>query len=380
MFEAAGYRVQAYTSPHLVRFNERIRLSDGLIGDAPLEALFEECDRLNGGEPITFFEITTAAAFLAFSRDAAADVLLLEVGLGGRLDTTNMIERAAVSIITPISYDHMGFLGDTLEKIAFEKAGILRASVPAVIGLQEPEALATIRAQAQAVGAPLILPGMGDDAISWACTADDAGMMLRHAGRTLRLPLPALAGVHQPQNAAVAITAALQLPNFTLNNEAIADGLRNVAWPARLQRLRPGPLRDLLPPDAELWLDGAHNPGGTEALAATLRGWVARDGKPLYMVMGVMGTKDAAGTVQPLASLQPKRFCAVAIPGEANGLPAEALAETALAAGLAAQPMPSVADALRAIAAEAPALSRVIICGSLYLSGSVLAENEEPVT
>ena len=380
MFEAAGYRVQAYTSPHLVRFNERIRLSDGLIGDAPLEALFEECDRLNGGEPITFFEITTAAAFLAFSRDTAADVLLLEVGLGGRLDTTNMIEEAAVSIITPISYDHMGFLGDTLEKIAFEKAGILRAGVPAVIGLQEPEALATIRGQAATVGAPLILPGAGDDAASWACAANDADMTLRHAGQVLRLPLPALPGVHQPQNAAVAITAALQMPNFTLGSEAIAAGLRNVVWPARLQRLKAGPLRDLLPPDAELWLDGAHNPGGTEALAATLRGWAARDGKPLYMVMGVMGTKDAAGTVQPLASLQPRRFYAVAIPGEANGLPAEALAGTALAAGLAAHLTPSVADALRAIAAEAAAQSRVIICGSLYLSGSVLAENEEPVT
>jgi dihydrofolate synthase/folylpolyglutamate synthase len=380
MFEAAGYRVQAYTSPHLVRFNERIRLSDGLIGDAPLEALFEECDRLNGGEPITFFEITTAAAFLAFSRDTAADVLLLEVGLGGRLDTTNMIERAAVSIITPVSYDHMGFLGDTLEKIAFEKAGILRNGVPAVIGLQEPEALATIRAQAAAVGAPLILPGTGGDAASWACAVDDAGMTLRHGSQALSLPLPALPGVHQPQNAAVAITAALQMPDFTLGSEAIATGLRNVVWPARLQRLKAGPLRDLLPPDAELWLDGAHNPGGTEALAATLRGWAARDSKPLYMVMGVMGTKDATGTVQPLASLLPLRFYAVAIPGEANGLPAEALAGTARAAGLAAQPMPSVADALRAIAAEAPAQSRVIICGSLYLSGSVLAENEEPVT
>jgi dihydrofolate synthase / folylpolyglutamate synthase len=380
MFEAAGCRVQAYTSPHLVRFNERIRLSDGLIGDALLEALFEECDRLNGGEPITFFEITTAAAFLAFSRDTAADILLLEVGLGGRLDTTNMIERAAVSIITPVSYDHMGFLGDTLEKIAFEKAGILRAGVPAVIGLQEPEALATIRAQAATVGAPLILPGTGDDVASWACAVGDAGMTLRHAGQVLHLPLPALAGVHQPQNAAVAITAALQMPNFTLGDEAIAAGLRNVVWPARLQRLKAGPLRDLLPPDAELWLDGAHNPGGTEALVETLRGWAARDGKPLYMVMGVMGTKDAAGTVRPLASLLPLRFYAVAIPGEANGLPAEALAGTARAAGMTAQPMPSVADALRAIAAEAPAQSRVIICGSLYLSGSVLAENEEPVT
>lgn len=380
MLQAGGYRVQAYTSPHLVRFNERIRLSNGLIGDAALEALFEECDRLNGGEPITFFEITTAAAFLAFSRDTAADLLLLEVGLGGRLDTTNMIETAAVSVITPVSYDHMGFLGDTLEKIAFEKAGILRAGVPAVIGLQEPEAMATIRAQADSVGAPLILPGGGDDATTWHCAADDTSMTVRHAGRTLRLPLPALAGVHQPQNAAVAITAALQMKNFPLGETAIATGLRHVVWPARLQRLGAGPLRDLLSPDTELWLDGAHNPGGTEALAATLKGWQRGDSRALFLVMGVMGTKDAGGTVQPLAGLLPQRFYAVAIPGEENGLPAEALADRARAAGIAAEPMPSVADALRTIAAEAPARSRIIICGSLYLAGSVLAENREAVT
>lgn len=380
MFQAGGYRVQAYTSPHLVRFNERIRLSDGLIGDAALEALFEECDRLNGGEPITFFEITTAAAFLAFSRDSAADVLLLEVGLGGRLDTTNMIDTAAVSVITPVSYDHMGFLGDTLEKIAFEKAGILRAGVPAVIGLQEPEAMATIRAKAESVGAPLILPGSGDDAMTWDCAADDGGMTLRHAGYTRYLPLPALAGVHQPQNAAVAITAALQMKSFALSDAAIATGLRTVLWPARLQRLGTGPLRDLLPPGTELWLDGAHNPGGTEALAATIKGWQRRGSRSLFLVMGVMGTKDAGGTVQPLAALLPQRFYAVAIPGEANGLPAEALADTARAAGMTAEAMPSVADALRAIAAEAPPRSRIIICGSLYLAGSVLAENRDAVT
>ena len=371
--------MQAYTSPHLIRFNERIRLSDGLIGDAALEALFAECDRLNGGDPITFFEITTAAAFLAFSRDTDADLLLLEVGLGGRLDTTNMIDTAAVSVITPISYDHMGFLGDTLEKIAFEKAGILRAGVPAVIGLQAPEAMATIRAQADTVGAPLILPGSGDDATTWHGAADDSGMTLRHAGRTFRLPLPALAGVHQPQNAAVAITAALRMKNFSLSHEAIATGLCDVVWPARLQRLNAGPLRDLLSAQAELWLDGAHNPGGTEALAATLKGWQRGDGRPLYMVMGVMGTKDAAGTVEPLTGL-PERFYAVAIPGEANGLPADAVADAARTAGMQAQSMPSVADALRAIAVEAQPRSRVVICGSLYLAGSVLAENHEAVT
>jgi len=378
LFEAGGYRVQAYTSPHLVRFNERIRLSEGLIGDAALEALFAECDQRNGGEPITFFEITTAAAFLAFSRDPAADLLLLEVGLGGRLDTTNMIETAAVSVITPISYDHMGFLGDTLPKIAFEKAGILRGGVPAAIGPQEPEAMAVIRAQGARVGTPLILPGTGDDETSWHCAVGGDGMMVRHGGRMLALPHPALAGVHQLQNAAVAIVAALRLSQRPIAAAALAEGLRRVVWPARLQRLNAGPLRDLLPPGAELWLDGAHNPGGTAALAATLRGWAARDGKPLYLVMGVMGTKDAAGTVAPLAGLS-RRFLAVAIPGEANGLPADALAETARAAGLPARSMPSVAEALRAIAAEAPSNARAVICGSLYLAGTVLAENKETV-
>jgi dihydrofolate synthase/folylpolyglutamate synthase len=371
MLEAAGYRTHVYTSPHLVRFNERIRLAGRLIEDDALLALFEECDRVNAGEPITFFEITTVAAFLAFAR-TPADALVLEVGLGGRLDTTNTVPGAAVTAITPVSLDHIGFLGDTVAKIAREKAGILKPGVPAVIAPQSEAALGSIREEADRVGAPLLVGG-----IDWQAAPEDRGLSLAFKGRTFDLPQPALPGSHQVVNAATAAVAAMTATGIDVPDTAIARGLQEVYWPARLQRLGPGPLVDRLPSGTPVWLDGAHNPAGGEALAATLADWQARNPRPLGLVVGMMQTKDAGAFLAHFAPLTPT-LGTVAIPGEATSLPADRLAALAREAGLAATPAASVAAALEAIAKRG-GTPRVVICGSIYLAGSVLVENGETV-
>src|SRR5947208_1337665 len=252
--EAAVYRVHVYTSPHLVRFHERIRLAGQLIKEDSLLALLEECERANAGAPITFFEITTAAAFLAFAR-VPADIVLLETGLGGRLDTTNVVRHPAVAAITPVSLDHQAFLGDTVAAIAGEKAGILKPGVPAVIGPQPDDAAGVIEARAAAIGAPLYRWQK-----EWRCDPQPppaAGGMRYEGGRwRLDLPLPALAGLHQTANAGTAIACLEQLSGFSLPASAISDGLRHIDWPARLQRLTRGPLVAMLPAGSELWLDG----------------------------------------------------------------------------------------------------------------------------
>jgi len=353
MAEAAGQRVQVYTSPHLVRFHERVRLVEGLIGEAALLALLEECEAANGGAPITFFEITTVAALLAFSRQPA-DLLLLEVGLGGRLDATNVLERPALCVVTPVSMDHMQYLGETLEAIAFEKAGILKAGVPAVLAPQAPAALAVLAARAAAIGAPVTQVG------DFAETPDG----LRWGGRLY--PAPVLPGPHQYENAATALAAAglLGLPEA-----ARAGGLQRAEWPARLQRLRRGPLPEALPGDWELWLDGGHNESAGHALAAQAARWAATDGRPLHLVFGMLNTKAAQAFLAPLLPLAAS-VQAVAIPGEPNSLTAEEAA--AKAPGI--LPRGSLAEALSALPrADAPA--RVLICGSLYLAGRVLADN-----
>jgi dihydrofolate synthase/folylpolyglutamate synthase len=362
--EAGGYRVHAYTSPHLVRFHERIRLAGKLIEEAALLALLEECERANAGEPITYFEITTAAAFLAFAR-TAADIVLLETGLGGRLDATNVVRAPAVAAITPISLDHQDFLGDTIAKIAAEKAGILKPGRPAAIGPQPQEALRVIAARAAEIGAPLYRFGR-----EWHAFPSAGGM--RYEGRNWRLdlPAPALCGRHQIENAGTAIACLENLEGFALPPRAIAAGLRRIEWPARLQRLARGPLVDALPEGAELWLDGGHNPGCGEVLAEAAAGW--RD-RPLDLVVGMLKTKDTAGFLAPLAP-HARRLYAVTIPGEENPLPAEAIAAAARSAGLAAESAPSVAAALAAIAGKGGS-PRVLICGSLHLAGCVLAEN-----
>ena len=362
--EAGGRRVHAYTSPHLVRFHERIRLAGRLIEEEALLALLEECERANAGAPITFFEITTAAAFLAFAR-LPADLVLLETGLGGRLDATNVLPRPAVAAITPISLDHQDFLGSSLDRIAAEKAGILKPGRPAVIGPQPAVAERVIEARAGEIAAPLYRFGR-----DWRAEPNAGGM--RYEGREWRLDLPApsLYGRHQVANAGIAIACLESLDGFVLPASAIADGLRRIEWPARLQRLTRGPLVGALPAGAELWLDGGHNPGGGEVLAQAAWGW--RD-RPLHLVVGMLKTKDAAGFLAPLARYAAD-LRAVTIPGEENPLPAEAVVAAARSVGLAAKASASVETAIAEIAAEG-GTPRILVCGSLHLAGRVLAEN-----
>jgi len=362
--EAGGYRVHAYISPHLVRFHERIRLTGRLIEEEALIALLEECERANGGTPITYFEITTAAAFLAFVR-TPADVVLLETGLGGRLDATNVVRRPAVTAITPISLDHQAFLGDTIAQIAGEKAGILKPGVPAVIGPQPAEAEAVVEARAVALSAPL-----SRWQHEWRCEPADAGMRFAGERWRLDLPMPSLAGAHQIANAGAAIACLEQLRDLPVSADAVAAGLRQIEWPARMQRLSRGRLVEVMPAGWELWLDGGHNPGAGAVLAEFAADWHDR---PLYLVVGMLNTKDSAGFLAPLAP-HAKALAAVTIPGEQNPLPAEAIAAAARSIGIDAAMAPSVAAALARFVLDSPS-GRVLICGSLHLAGSVLAEN-----
>jgi dihydrofolate synthase/folylpolyglutamate synthase len=371
--EAAGYRAHVYTSPHLVRFHERIRLAGQLIEEDALLAVLDECERANRGEPITFFEITTAAAFLAFAR-TPADIVLLETGLGGRLDTTNVVRRPAVTAITPVSLDHQAFLGDSVAAIATEKAGILKPGVPAIIGPEPDDAAAAIAARAAAIGAPLYRCGQ-----EWRCEPHAEGMRYEGVRWRLDLPLPSLAGVHQIANAGTAIACLEQLGGFALSREAIAAGLRRIDWPARLQHLCRGPLADMLPDGWELWLDGGHNPAAGMVLADAAAAW--RD-RPLYLIVGMLNTKDAAGFLVPLAPFA-RAIRALTIPGEENAHPASGIAAAARAIGIAAAESESVGAALRDIirregptaATENSPPGRVLICGSLHLAGVVLAEH-----
>ena len=360
--EAGGYRVHVYTSPHLVRFSERIRLAGRLIDEASLLALLEECERVNDGAPVTFFEITTALAFLAFAR-APADIALLETGLGGRFDATNVVARPAVTAITPVSLDHQHFLGDTVAKIAFEKAGILKPGVPAVLAPQTPAATDVIEARAAAVGANLFRAGT-----EWLAGADAIGQLVYHGKHDRVLPAPGLLGAHQYDNAGTALACLDCLDGFAVPDAALARGMSAVEWPARLQRLARGALAALLPANGELWLDGAHNQAGGAALAKVASGW--RD-RPLCLVFGMLATHDPRSFLAPLAPYV-DRLAAVVIPGEANALPAEALAVAASTLGIAAVPAPGLAAAVASVAAPG---TRVLICGSLYLAGRVLAEN-----
>ena len=362
--EAAGYRVHVYTSPHLVRFHERIRLAGQLIDEDALLAVLEECERANGDAPVTFFEVTTAAAFVAFTR-TPADIVLLETGLGGRLDATNVVRLPAVTAITPISLDHQSFLGDTVALIAGEKAGILKPGVPAVIGPQPADAAGVIAARAAIIGAPLYRCGQ-----EWHCDAATDGM--RYAGRRWRLdlPLPSLPGSHQIANAGAAIACLEQLAGFLLPQHAIAAGLRAIEWPARLQHLVRGPLVDALPTGWELWLDGGHNPAAGEILADAACGW--RD-RPLHLIVGMLNTKDAAGFLAPLAP-DVRTLEAVTIPAEENSHPAALIAVAARSLGIAAHESASVAAALGTIIGDGEP-GRVLICGSLHLAGLVLADN-----
>ncbi|WP_444463484.1 bifunctional folylpolyglutamate synthase/dihydrofolate synthase [Rhodobacter capsulatus] len=359
--EASGKRVHAYTSPHLARFHERIRLAGELISEPALSALLDECDAANGGQPITFFEITTVAAFLAFAR-TPADFTLLEVGLGGRLDATNVIAKPALTIITPVSIDHQQYLGETLPEIAGEKAGILKRGVPCVVGPQQPDGLAVIEEKAARLGVPLFAHGQ-----HWHAFEERGRLIYQDETGLLDLPLPNLPGPHQIENAGAAI-AALRVLGF--DDLACEAAVSKADWPARMQRLRQGPLAASAP-GVELWLDGGHNPAGGEAVAATLARMAKR---PTHLICGMLNTKDIAGYLRPLAA-QAQSLTAVSIPNEVNTLPSAATAEAARKAGFAqVTEAGSVAEALGAIAQTDPQ-ARVLICGSLYLAGQVLREN-----
>ncbi|WP_435164623.1 bifunctional folylpolyglutamate synthase/dihydrofolate synthase [Falsirhodobacter sp. 1013] len=358
--EAAGLRVHAYTSPHLARFHERIRLAGELISEAELTALLDECSAANGADPITFFEITTAAAMLAFAR-TPADATLLEVGLGGRLDATNVIDRPRLTIITPVSIDHQQYLGETLAEIAGEKAGILKRGMPCIVAPQAPEGLDVIEARAARLGAPLLVHGQ-----HWHVTTEHGRLIFQDENGLLDLPLPVLPGPHQIQNAGTALAALRHLGH---DEAACEAAVTRAVWPARMQRLRKGPLVELAP-QAEIWLDGGHNPAGGQAVAATL---AAMPQRPTHLVCGMLNTKDVTGYMRPLADVA-TTLTAVAIPGEANTLPAETTRDAALAAGLPATMADSVAEALQAIVAKEPQ-ARVLVCGSLYLAGAILREN-----
>lgn len=358
--EGAGLRCHAYTSPHLARFHERIRLAGDLISETDLSAVLDECYAANGGENITYFEITTCAALLAMSR-VEAEYTLLEVGLGGRLDATNVIDTPALTIITPISIDHEQFLGDTLAEIAGEKAGIIKRGVPCIVGPQPDAAMEVIEARAERLGAPLIAQGQ-----HWHVFEERGRLVFQDETGLLDLPLPNLPGAHQIENAGAALAA---LRALGVDEAAFEAAVTRAEWPARMQRLKTGPLVEAAG-EAELWLDGGHNAAAGQALARHLGSLPER---PTHLVCGMLNTKDISGYLTPLAA-HARSLIAVSIPGEANTLPAEETARQAEGAGLSASTADSVLDAVRRIASAAPQ-ARILICGSLYLAGSVLREN-----
>ncbi|MDB5472809.1 MAG: bifunctional folylpolyglutamate synthase/dihydrofolate synthase [Devosia sp.] len=367
MLEAAGKSVHVYTSPHLVRFNERIRLAGKLVSTRRLNAVLEHVERINAGQPITYFEVTTAAAFVLFSQ-IEADYLLLEVGMGGTYDTTNVVQHPLGVIITPVDLDHMQFLGDTIGKIAVEKANIMKRGSPAVIARQADEGLASITRVAHRLGVTPFIGGQDFDAF-----AQDGRLVYQDERGLLDLPPPRLVGNHQFENAGVAI-AAIRHFGLPVDQAAMASGLANVVWPARLSPVQ-GKLRDLLGPGAELWLDGGHNAHGTRALARALTDMDRARPAPLVLIMGMMHTRSPQAVLAPFASLV-ERIITLTIPGEPNSHDAQFIATQAREAGFAATPAQSVRGALHLAAATPNA--RVVISGSLYLAGSVLAQNGTP--
>lgn len=366
ILEAAGLSVHVYTSPHLVRFSERIVVAGREIDEDQLASALEECDVVNAGAAITFFEITTAAAFLAFSR-TPADITLLETGLGGRLDATNLVDRPLLTALTPISIDHRAFLGSTVREIAGEKAGILKAGVPCVVAAQPAEAERVIAARAAELGVALHRQDQ-----EWSVETAGGAVVFASGEARIALPPPALAGGHQVANAGQAVACARMLSGITIADGAIRQGIATASWPARLQPLTGGRLRALLPADWELWLDGGHNPAAGAALAIQAHAW--RD-RPLYLVFGILDNKDAVGFLLPLAPYV-ERLVAIEIPGEPSSLSPRMGIEAGEVVGLLADAANSLEGALSALARDAHGPSRVLICGSLYLAGAALSANE----
>lgn len=368
--EASGKKVHVLTSPHLVRFNERIRLAGKLVSSRKLNQALEFCEQANGGEPITFFEITTAAAFKLFA-EVKADYLLLETGMGGLHDASNVVKQPLGVIITPVDYDHQNFLGNTITLIAGEKAGILKRGAKAVFARQRDEGRDVLVRQAARLGIrPLIA---GED---FEGHAENGRLVYSDERGLLDLPPPALAGPHQFDNASVAIAAARHF-GLPVTEADIARGLREVNWPARLQRLD-GTLPGLLPAGSEIWLDGGHNAHGAAALALALREIDARHPLPIVLIVGMMNTRRPADFFAPFAGMVEKAF-GLTIPGEPNAHDGATIVAGAEAAGIPAEVSKSILNAL-AGATSAGRPVRVVYCGSLYLAGHVLHQNGTPPT
>lgn len=375
ILEAAGKRVHVYTSPHLVRFHERIRLGaeggGGLVGDAELFAALTACEKANRGEPITFFEVTTAAAFKLFS-EHPADYLLLEVGLGGRFDATNVIARPKATVITPVSIDHPEFLGATVDKIAFEKAGILKSGAPAILGLQHEAALAVLRREARRVGAPLIVAEQ-----DFFVREEQGRLVFEDERGLLDLPRPRLIGRHQHANAAAAI-AVLRSIEPDLGPTVFEAGLTMAEWPARLQNLAKGRVPALAPVGAEVWLDGGHNEDAGRALAQAMAEFEDKSQRPLIIVCGTLASKDTGGFLRAFKGLA-QEVVAVPVNADQYAKPAVEVAAAAYANGIPAAACDSVKAALLFLAArEWIYPPRILIAGSLYLAGEVLALNGTP--
>lgn len=375
ILEAAGASVHVYTSPHLVRFNERFRLGrpggGRLVSDDDLAAALNECERVNGGEPITVFEIETAAGFLLFSQHPA-DILLLEVGLGGRLDATNVIDKPLASVITPVSMDHLEFLGNTIEKIAAEKAEILKRDVPGIISRQADAALAIIEQKARSVSAPLRTEGE-----HWSVHQEHGRLVYEDDDGLIDLSRPKLHGRHQLHNAGTAI-AALRACGSKLPLDAYGAGITKAEWPARLQLLSQGDLRAFVPLDSEIWLDGGHNADGARAVAAALGDLEERVPRPLVLVVGMLATKDCESFLRNFAGLA---RCVIAVPiaRQEKSLPADAVAAVARRVGIPAESCGTLQEALAAVGRRVlDPPPRILIAGSLYLAGGVLALNGTP--
>lgn len=377
ILQAAGHRVHVYTSPHLVRFHERICLAgnDGLsrpINEAQLVDVLTRTQAMNDGDDITQFEITTAAALLAFA-ETPADAVILEVGLGGRLDATNVIEKPAMTLITPVAMDHADKLGDTLAKIAGEKAGIIKPGIPVVVSRQEPEAFTVIEDRAHSLGSPIHAFGREFDAYE-----QNGRLIVQSETGVIDLPLPGLVGRHQIVNAGT-VVAALRLlsdAGLTVPENALEIGVGAVSWPARMQRIEADAFREVIGPGTEIWLDGGHNPAAGLALAQTLADLDERAPKPVELIVGMMGLKDAEGFLANFRGLA-RRVTAVPVPqAQENPLPANEIVRAAQAVGFEAEEASDVTTAIGSIESRDSSAKRILICGSLYLAGSVLELTE----
>lgn len=369
ILEAADLRVHVYTSPWLVRINESVRLAGTLVSDDELREALLHCERFNAGAPITRFEIETAAALHLFARHPA-DVVLLETGLGGRLDATNVIDAPAACVLTPIGMDHMEFLGDTLSAIAGEKAAIIKRGVPVICAEQSLEAMAVIEAQAKRMRAPLHAAGE-----SWHVSVEHGRLVYQDERGLLDLAAPKLFGRHQFYNAGLAIATLRAIAAFKINQAAYETGVARAEWPARMQRLTSGALVEAAPRESEIWLDGGHNADGGRVVAAALGDLEERVSRPLVVIAGMMGNKDADAFLANFAGLT-RHIIAVPIPDRDNAMPVDRLADAVRRIGMRVETAPNVEAALRALtrlAYEVP--PRILITGSLYLAGHVLAAN-----